>query len=117
MAVSTIAKLKLFVGGANGVSTDILTAALDQAQRHVVREGLSESHNDFEDLQNAWAAHLLELQGAINSSSIKSKSVGDVSTEFAESGSSKSWLDHYRTIRQQVIGFSGRLGNRFDRLA
>lgn len=117
MAASTVEEFKLFVGGVKGVSDQTISAALDLAKRHVVREGISEVHEDFGDLQNAWAAHLLEIQGSITSAALTSKSVGDVSTAFAAKVNPQTWFDYYKIIRQQVIGFAGRLGNNFNRYA
>ncbi|HPA70776.1 MAG TPA: hypothetical protein PKY31_00815 [Spirochaetota bacterium] len=104
MPASNVQNLKILLGGAEGIEEARLQQALDKAGRIVVSDGIAESHESFGDLQEFYAAHLLETSGAIGGA-IASRAIADISVSFAQgSGQSSSYLAQYRRFRASVIG-------------
>jgi len=112
MATSSATEFRRYLGGAASAGEDLLVAALDQAKRHTIRDGIAEDHEAFSDLQMAYAGYLLEMRGVITVGTIQSKSIGDVSTTFAQRQGEPegSFLSVYKRIKTQIFGFQGRFG-------
>ena len=111
MDSSSLSSFREYLGGASSVSDSLLEGALAQAARHIGRSGIASDHEAFADMQNAYAAYLLEMRGAIDVGSIQSKSVGDISTNFSTGKVRESYLDIYNQIRMQIFRFNGRFGS------
>lgn len=104
MPASTAQNLKVILGGGNGLDDAQIQKALDSARRIVISDGIPESHESFGDLQEYYAAHLLEASGAVNGA-VASRSIADISVSFAQGqGQSSSYLSLYRRLRASVLG-------------
>lgn len=104
MPASNVQNLRILLGGAEGLEEARLQQALDKARRIVVSDGIAESHESFGDLQEFYAAHILEVSGAVDGT-IASRSIADISVSFARGqGQSSSYLSQYRRFRAGVIG-------------
>lgn len=103
MPASSVQSLRTLLGD-EGLSEAALQKALDSAGRIVVSDGVAESHECFGDLQEFYAAHLLETSGAVGGA-VASRSIADISVSFARGGSERSgYLAQYRRLRAAVIG-------------
>ncbi|MBN2157918.1 MAG: hypothetical protein JW807_00880 [Spirochaetes bacterium] len=99
--------LEKIVGDLDSVQAARLDLILETARGQVVRDGISESHNSFADLQCFFAAYILEKSGVLHS--LVSRSVGDVSVTFGQGAQVSSWLDLYRMMKSNIIGLPGRI--------
>ena len=102
MPAGTVQSLRELLEGAENISDSKLSRALASAGRRVRSDDVPQSHESFADLQEYYAAHLLEVSGVI-SGALTAKSVGDVSLSFSTNNES-GWLVEYRRLRAQVIG-------------
>jgi hypothetical protein len=107
MAAATKEYTRKMLGVPDSVADARLDLILETARKHVRRDGITENDENFADLQCFFAAHLLEKSGAMGS--VVSRSVGDVSTTFAQAAQASSWLELYRLIKINVQGITGRI--------
>ena len=105
MAATTVESLKIFLNGASGVPDALLEKVLNSARLKVQRDGVSVSHDSFADLQEYYAASLLESTGAIQGMLV-SKSVADVSETYNQSVGMSYKDIYYQTLRD-VVGKKG----------
>ena len=108
MAESGVQDLRTMLGGIPEVSDDRLGYVLASAKRMVKAQGVQVRHESFADLQNLYAAHMLESFGDIQGQ-VSGRSVGDVSASFASGGKPKSYFELYRSLLVSVRGMGGRI--------
>lgn len=97
------------MGGLSSLSSSCIARHLATARTQVKRDGVAEKHENFADLQQYFAAHILDA-GWLLDSYISSRSVGDVSTSFGSmSKEVHTWHDLYKALLTSVRGLSGRI--------
>ena len=96
-----------FLGDSGGIPSARLNLILETARKSVIRDGISENHESFADLQMIFSAHLLDSGGTIGGT-VASRSVGDVSVSFARGGT-ESYMDQYQRMKTQIMGLAGRI--------
>ena len=107
MAAATAESLKEFLSGASDVPDALLEKVLHSAFLKVQRDGVSVSHESFADLQEYYAASILESTGAIQGRLV-SKSVADVSETYNQSeGNGMSYKEMYYQTLRDVVGKKG----------
>ena len=107
MARTTLESLKVLLEGET-VSDALLEKALSSAARHVVSDGVREGHEAFAELQEYYAASILQSGGHI-SGVLAAKSVSDVSESYstAVGDSAGGWIGLYRKELLTIIGKKG----------
>lgn len=104
MAESTTASFRELLGGVPEIFDTRLQRALTSAARKVKADGVADSHEAFADLQEYYAASILEETGQMTS--LASKSVGDVSETYANAEGG-GWIGLYR---RELINITGKRG-------
>ncbi|MCB1202578.1 MAG: DUF4054 domain-containing protein [Leptospiraceae bacterium] len=93
------------------LETSVAEIFLADAARAVELDGININHPDFNQLHRYYTAHLLEVQGTLNSQ-VVSESVGDVSRAYAPSTTPDGigkFLKKYTQLKVQVTGFKNRI--------
>ena len=107
MPATTLVSFKLLLDDASGFSDALLEKVLTSALRKVQKDGVAVSHESFADLQEYYAASILESTGKIQSS-LASKSVADVSETYnITAGATKGYRDMYLSTLRDAIGKRG----------
>ena len=104
MAASNTASLRDLLGGVPEISDTRLQKVLNSAARKIKADGVAESHEAFAELQEYYAASILEETGEVTS--LASKSVADVSETYANTQGG-GWSSIYR---KELINITGRKG-------
>jgi len=103
MPLATTETLKVLIGA--DLPDALLTRALASAQRRVIADGVKVDHEAFAELQEYYAASILETGGHIQGLLV-SKTVADVSETYAQpQGETGGWLALYR---RELINITGR---------
>ena len=107
MPVSSVESLKEFIGQAS-VTDALLERVLASAARNVAADGVSETHEAFAELQEYYAAGILETSGQIQGALV-SKSVADVSEAYATPtlASENGYFALYRRELKRITGKKG----------
>lgn len=105
MAESTTASLRELLGGVPELSDTRLQKVLLSAARKVKADGVETTHEAFADLQEYYAAGILEGTGEVNGP-LASKSVSDVSESYANSKDG-GWLNLYIRELRTITGRRG----------
>jgi hypothetical protein len=105
MSVATVESLKILLSSsASGLSDALLEKVLNSALLKVVKDGVPILHKSFGELQEYYAASILEATGQIQGP-LASKSIADVSESYNTSG--KSYRDIYSQTLRDVVGKKG----------
>jgi len=104
VAVATINSLKILLNGSSGLPDELLERVLRSALLKVQKDGVSILDESFGDLQEYYAAYILESTGSITPQ-VASKSVGDVSESYTPSV--QSYRDIYLRTLKDVVGKKG----------
>ncbi|EMO14445.1 PF13262 family protein [Leptospira santarosai str. CBC523] len=103
-----------------------LTWFLNQAKRNVIRDGIQESHSDFDELQRLYALYLIQKYnrtqnsldpnnsgGAIESLRVEGIAISysnvEKNSNTSDTISSSSYLQEYQTLLSKSIGLNDRL--------
>ncbi|EMO69802.1 PF13262 family protein [Leptospira santarosai str. 200702252] len=103
-----------------------MTWFLNQAKRNVIRDGVQESHSDFDELQRLYALYLIQKYnrtqnsldpnnsgGAIESLRVEGIAISysnvEKNSNTADTISSSSYLQEYQTLLSKLIGLNDRL--------
>lgn len=103
-----------------------LTWFLSQAKRNVIRDGIQESHSDFDELQRLFALYLIQKYnraqnsldpnnsgGAIESLRVEGIAVSysnvEKNSDASDTISSSSYLQEYQALLSKLIGMNDRL--------
>jgi len=105
MAESSVASLRELLGGVPEITDTRLQRVLVSAARKVKADGVSDTHDAFQDLQEYYAAGILEETGEVEGP-LQSKSVADVSETYASSNSG-GWLKLYIRELRTITGKRG----------
>lgn len=90
------------------ISEPQLSSALNAADRFVQADGFYPTDVNYADLHCYYSAHLLQVRGIIEQD-VASKSVGDVSTSYANQAQGESrWLNEYNRLSRKLRGLNGR---------
>lgn len=104
MAESTIASLRELLGGVPEISDTRLQKALSSAARKVKADGVADNHEAFAELQEYYAASILEETGEVTS--LASKTVADVSETYSNA-SGGGWISLYLRELRNITGKRG----------
>lgn len=105
MADSSAASLRELLGGVPEISDTRLQKVLISAARKVKADGIDNTHEAFSDLQEYYAATILESTGEI-SGPLASKSIADVSESYSNSKGG-GWLNLYIRELRNITGKRG----------
>ncbi|MDI7209953.1 DUF4054 domain-containing protein [Leptospira santarosai] len=103
-----------------------LTWFLNRAKRNVIRDGIQESHSDFDELQRLYALYLIQKYnrtqnsldpnnsgGAIESLRVEGIAISysnvEKNSNTSDTISSSSYLQEYQTLLSNLIGLNDRL--------
>ena len=100
------ASLRELLGGVPEISDTRIQRVLSSACRKVKADGISDAHEAFADLQEYYAASILESTGEA-SGPLVSKSVGDVSETYANASGGGGWMNLYLRELRSITGRKG----------
>ena len=104
MAQSDTTSLRELLGGVSEISDPRLQKVLKSAARKVKADGVAEEHEAFAELQEYYAASILEYTGDLTS--LASKSIADVSETYAT-----DQVGGFESLyRKELINITGRKG-------
>lgn len=103
-----------------------LTWFLSQAKRNVIRDGIQESHSDFDELQRLFALYLIQKYNRAQNSLDPNNSGGTIeslrvegiaisysnvekNSDASDTISSSSYLQEYQVLLSKLIGMNDRL--------
>ncbi|EKO62361.1 hypothetical protein FH593_04635 [Leptospira interrogans] len=99
---------------------------LNRAKRNVIRDGIQESHSDFDELQRLFALYLIQKYnraqnsldpnnsgGAIESLRVEGIAISysnvEKNSDASDTISSSSYLQEYQVLLSKLIGMDDRL--------
>ncbi|MCL2154181.1 MAG: hypothetical protein FWH53_00810 [Leptospirales bacterium] len=107
MPEATLSSFKLLLDDASELSDALLEKVLASALRKVQKDGVAVTHESFADLQEYYAASILESTGNIRGP-LASKSVADVSESYnTTTAATKGYRGVYLSTLRDVIGKRG----------
>lgn len=111
MAETTVAAIKSYLGGLDGVTDATVDIHKDDAKQVVIDDGIAESDPEFEKMHRFMSAHHLTLAGLnqeVTSESVKDVSRGVVANQRTEGSS--PFLVKYEERLTKKFGIGNRIG-------